>query len=184
MTEASDVRVLTVCTHNRTRSVMMAALIERDLRARGHSPVLRSAGFGPEGISAIGDAVDAMARRGLDVSAHRSQQVRADLLDEADLIVAAERGHVVTIAAMSPAAFARTMTLPEALDRAATGVGVGASDVRSWAATLTEGRRASEYLRAPVPEVFDPTGSARRAFEAAVVDIEAQCAQLVASMPS
>ncbi|MEM9514982.1 MAG: hypothetical protein AAGA42_08990 [Actinomycetota bacterium] len=178
-----DVRVLTVCTHNRTRSVMMAALIERDLRARGMTPVLRSAGFGPEGIPAIADAVDAMAQRGLDVSGHRSQQVHTDLLDEADLIVTAERDHVVKIAAMSPAAFSRTMTLPEALDRAATGVGVDAADIRGWAAALTDGRRASEYLRAAVPEVFDPTGSARRAFEAAVVDIEAQCAQLVASLP-
>ncbi|MEM8620433.1 MAG: low molecular weight phosphatase family protein [Actinomycetota bacterium] len=180
----TDVRVLTVCTHNRTRSVMMAALIARDLRARGYYPMLRSAGFGPEGIQAISDAVDAMARRGLDVSAHRSQQVRTDLLDDADLIVTAERDHVVKIAAMSPTAFARTMTLPEALDRAATGAGAGASDVRSWAAALTDGRRASEYLRARVPEVSDPTGSARRAFEAAVADIEAQCAQLVASMPT
>lgn len=177
------VHVLAVCTHNRTRSVMMAALLERGLAERGIDGVVRSAGFGPEEMPAISDAVDAMARRGLDVSDHRSQPVTATLLEPADLIITAEREHVVKIAAMSPDAFRRAMTLPEALGRAAVGAGADATDVRSWAGALTEGRRPSDYLRAEVPEVFDPTGSPRRAFEAATADIEAQCERLLSSMP-
>ncbi len=180
---AARLRILTVCTHNRTRSVMMAALIAQGLAVRGIDVEVASAGFGPPGMPAIDDAVDAMARRGLDVAAHRSRQVAPDLLAPADLIVTAERDHVVKIAAMSPAVFTRTMTLPEVLSRTASVVGFDLDDVRAWAAALTADRRASEYLRADVPEVFDPTGSPRRAFEAAVVDIEAQCRQLVAALP-
>lgn len=180
---ASPLRILTVCTHNRTRSVMMAALIGRGLAARGTDADVQSAGFGPEGMPAIRDAVDAMAKRRLDVAGHRSRQVVPAMLEPADLVVTAERDHVIKIAAMSPDVFARTMTLPEALRLAATGAGADAVDVRAWAAALTEGRGASEYLRGEIPEVFDPTGSPRRAFDAAVIDIEAQCAELVGLLP-
>jgi hypothetical protein len=71
------------------------------------------------------------------------------------------------------------MTLPEVLARAADGPSpVGAGGARPWIESLTVERTAGAYLRAPVPEVADPTGSARRAFEAAVVEIERQCHEL------
>jgi protein-tyrosine phosphatase len=157
---------------------MMAALLETMLTDRlGPGSVeVASSGFGPEGIAAISDAIAAMSRRGLDVSAHRSRSTTAELVDAADVIVTAERDHVVKIAALSRSAFTRAMTLPELLERAAevppTTESVG---VRAWAEALTAGRTAGVYLRAPIPEVADPTGASARAFETAVVEIERQC---------
>ena len=176
--DAPPVRILTVCTHNRTRSVMMAALLESMLTDRlGPGRVeVGSSGFGPEGISAISDAVAAMERRGHDVSAHRSRSTTAALVDAADVIVAAERDHVVKIAALSRSAFARAMTLPELLERAAHDPPpVDSGGVREWAESLTADRTAGTYLRSPIAEVADPTGSSSRAFETAVVEIERQC---------
>jgi protein-tyrosine phosphatase len=175
-------RILTVCTHNRTRSVMTAAMLDAMSTERlgGGAVEIVSSGFGPPDLRAIDDAVDAMKRRGLDVSAHRSSTTTAALVDRADLILTAERDHVVKIAALSPDAFRRSMTLPEFLAAAAAAGPGSDTDLRSWVESLTEQRTAGAYLRANVPEVVDPTGSPRRAFEAAVVELEQQCREVVA----
>lgn len=196
-------RLLTVCTHNRTRSVMMAALLGRDIDERLGSEVveIRSSGFVRAGLPPIDPAVEAMARRGLDVAGHRSAMSDITLLDGADLIITAERDHVIRIATRSPTAYRRAMTLPELLQRvtdvplhtgdasggqapltdtagvADASAGDGPELVRAWAESLTADRSAQEYLRRDVPEVADPTGSLPRAFDQAVVDLEHQCRQ-------
>lgn len=161
---------------------MMAALIESMLRTgpAGGDVEVRSSGFGPVGLPPIVEAVEAMRRRGLDVSSHRSSATTRDLVERADLILAAERQHVVKIAALSPDAFRQAMTLPEFLALAASSVADRTDGVRPWVYALTEQRTASAYLREPVPEVADPTGSASRVFDAAVVTIEQQCREVVA----
>ncbi len=159
---------------------MMAALFESLLSDRlgGRGVAVRSSGFGPEGLPAIDDAVAAMKRRGLDVSQHRSHLTTAALVDRADVIITAECNHVVKVAALSPPAFLRAMTLPELLARAADAPhparGAG---VRAWVESLTAARTAGAYLRDAVPEVADPTGSSPRAFEAAVNRIEGLCGE-------
>jgi len=174
------VRVLTVCTHNRTRSVMMAALLESMLAERlgAGAVTVRSSGFAAEGLPAIDDAVAAMRRRGLDVSGHRSTVTTRELVDGADVILTAERDHVIRIATLSSSAFPRAMTLPEALALAADADHAPVADARGWAEHLTAGRSAGDYLRGRVPEVADPTGTAPRAFEQAVVALERQCLEL------
>lgn len=167
---------------------MMAAMLSAMLTERlsEGSVQVRSSGFGPVDLPPIDDAVDAMRRRGLDVSAHRSSKTTASLVDGADLILTAERDHVVKIAALSPSAFRRAMTLPEFLAAAAEGgndLELDKNvDVRSWVESLTEDRTAGAYLRALVPEVADPTGSMPRAFEAAVVALEHQCREVAAHL--
>jgi protein-tyrosine-phosphatase len=70
-------KILTVCTHNRTRSVMSIAMLQAgfDQRLGSGRAVERSLGFGPKDVPAISVAVDAMQRRGLDVPGHRSRWV-------------------------------------------------------------------------------------------------------------
>lgn len=171
--------ILTVCTHNRTRSVMMAAMLDSMIGERigSGSVVVASAGFGPAGIPAIADAVDAMNRRDLDVSGHRSQQVTGELLGTADVVLTAERDHVVKIAALSPPSFPITMTLPEFLQLAVSDPFREHGDLSEWLRELTIDRKASQYLRADIDEVADPTGSPKRIFEAAVVALERNCAE-------
>jgi protein-tyrosine-phosphatase len=163
---------------------MMAAMLTSMLRERlGEGSVeVRSSGFGPVGLPPIDEAVEAMRRRGIDISSHRSSATTRELVDSADVILTAERQHVVKIAALSPDAFGRAMTLPEFLAAAATSVSDESDGVRSWVRSLTGQRTASAYLRAPVPEVADPTGSASRVFEAAVVTIEQQCREVAAEL--
>ena len=144
---------------------------------------IHSSGFGPVDFPAIDDAFDAMRRRGIDVSAHRSTTTTVSLIDPADLILTAERDHVVRVAALSPEAFRRTLTLPEFLAAAVSGED-SAIDLRTWVRSLTERRTAGGYLRAAVPEVADPTGSPQRAFEAAVVALEQQCREGAALLAS
>jgi len=157
---------------------MMAALLDALLTDRlgPGAAFVRSSGFGPEGIPAIDAAVAAMQRRGLDVSTHRSCTTTPALVDGADVIITAERAHVVKIAALSPSAFRRAMTLPELIARTADAPrDTSAASVSEWVMSLTAARTAGAYLREPVPEVADPTGSMPRTFEAAVVGIERQC---------
>lgn len=186
---------------------MSAALLEALLGEQfGPDAVaVKSSGFGPAGLPPIPAAVDAMHRRGLDVSQHTSSATTLTLVDGADLILTAEREHVIKIAGFSSQAFRRTFTLPEFLASAASasdhgdradafgGAGElrnGADTARSalpvriagWVEQLSEERRASEYLREPVPEVADPTGSPERAFELAVQVIERQCQDVVAHL--
>jgi protein-tyrosine-phosphatase len=100
----------------------------------------------------------------------------------ADLILTAEQDHVIRIAAIDPGAFARTMTLPEFVTAASRSL-PDREDAIDWVHRLTAARTAQAYLGARIGEVADPTGSSARAFEAAVVALEAQCS-MVASMLS
>lgn len=186
---APAVRILAVCTHNRTRSVMMAALLQSmlDERLGAGAVVVESAGVGPPDLPPIPDAVDAMAQRGLDISEHLSRPVTREIVDGADLILTAERDHVVRVATTSPGAFAKTMTLPELIDRASAPE-AGGDDFDSWLASITGARTTASYLREVVGEIEDPTGSAPRAFAAAVDRLSEQCSiaadLLAARVPS
>lgn len=78
--------VLVVCHGNICRSPFAAALLERALAPLGIR--VASAGFVGPNRSAPPEAVAAAARRGVDLSAHRSRLLTPDLAAGADLIVA------------------------------------------------------------------------------------------------
>lgn len=175
------VKVLTVCTYNRTRSVMMMALLqaEFDRRVGPGAVMVRSLGFGSEGQEPFADAVREMADRGLDVSAHRSRQFTPQRVGPADVVIAAEVGHVIDIGGVSPDALARTFTLPELCARLAGDPDADGRTVREWVESLTSSRDPADYLSNDVPEVDDPTGVSRRDFARATARIEQMCAVVV-----
>ena len=158
---------------------MMAALIASMMDGCVGPGVasLTSAGFGPPGMPPIAEAVRAMERRGLDVSQHRSRQTTAGLVRSADLILTAERDHVIRIAAIDPPAFRRTMTLPEFVASASRSL-PDHEDAPGWVRGLTATRTARSYLGARVGEIDDPTGFPARAFEASVVALEDRCSMV------
>jgi protein-tyrosine phosphatase len=180
--DADVLKILTVCSHNRTRSVMSMAMLQAgfDRQFGAGRVAVRSLGFGPEGIPSIPDAVDAMRRRGRAVTDHRSRKVTAKRVEAADLILTSEKDHVIKIASVSPTAYRRTFTLPEFCDRIPSDPLADGRTLATWMTDLSEERRAGEYLRSEIPEVADPTGSPLRQFEAATVGIEAMCAEVVA----
>ena len=91
-------RVLCVCTGNTCRSPMLAALLTEALRRRGSDVTVHSAGTGAAaGDLASDGALAAMARRGLDLSTHRSTPLNA--IDPAgyDRILAVTSRHAAHI---------------------------------------------------------------------------------------
>ncbi len=177
MTE--PLKILTVCSHNRTRSVMTMAMLQSNLddRLGAGAAIVRSLGFGPEDIPSIPEAVEAMKRRGLDTSAHRSRQVTKRNIEPADLVLTSERDHVVKIAAISSDAYRRSMTMPEFLSLAELDEAKPGESLRAWATGLTAQRTPRDYISGDVAEIFDPTGTAPRAFEKSVVEMETMCEQ-------
>jgi len=99
------------------------------------------------------------------------------LLAEADVILTAERDHVVKIAGLAPSTFPITTTLPEFLQLAVGNPFLSPDDFSRWVRSLTADRTAGQYLRTDVEEIADPTGSPPRIFEAAVVTLERNCSE-------
>ena len=154
-------RVLSVCTHNRTRSVMMAALFHQHATAHGIAITTLSAGIVEGGEPPTSNTVRLLGAREIDVADHLSAAISDTSVGGADLIITAEQDHVVSIAGRWPTAFARTFTLPELVARGQAAGPVGNRSIGSWLADINHGRlHGLDYLDAPVGEIDDPTGKA------------------------
>ncbi|MFM8381622.1 MAG: low molecular weight phosphatase family protein [Actinomycetota bacterium] len=156
-----DLSILSVCTRNRTRSVMIAALLSRHLLESGASAHVTSAGTTAETLAPIHGVAEQLRRLGVSLPPYVGRQVDSEIARSADLIVTAEPQHVVWIAGRWPDVFERTYTLPELVTY---GEVVGPRRGRSLATWLAE----VSALRPP-PKVYlepqsvaalpDPTGA-------------------------
>jgi protein-tyrosine-phosphatase len=169
----SRLRVLVVCTHNRTRSVLMAALFQQHAAARGTAVTTRSAGTGTDGEPPTDTTVRMLGARQIDVGQHRATPLSDAIVSGASLIVTAEQAHVISIAGHWPGAFERTFTLPELVSRG-TAVGpVGGRSIEEWLAEVNRDRlHGLDYLDALVGEIDDPTGRAPSVWSAAFRQID------------
>lgn len=107
-------RVLFVCTGNRVRSPLAAALLDAELtRALPCAATVTSAGtLAPEGRLAHRLTVDALAARGIDIAGFTSRRLDAGLAMAADLVLGFERSHVDQVLALWPSGLRTTFTLP------------------------------------------------------------------------
>src|SRR5688500_1962394 len=98
---------------------MAEGLLRRLLADRGIEAEVRAAGLSEGGAPATAPAGVALARRGIDLSSHRSRNLAdADVdLARADLVIGMERRHIHE-AAIAGADQARCFTLPELARRA------------------------------------------------------------------
>lgn len=106
-------RVLFVCHGNIYRSPAAAVAFAEEVWRRGF-PVgsIRSAGIRASANSAApDDAIDVGARLGIPLKDHRSTPLSPELIAESDLIVIMDRRNEALLAAMDPAAIARTVLL-------------------------------------------------------------------------
>jgi len=82
--------VLVLCNGNIFRSPFAAAVLRRALGGESERIAVDSAGFQGPGRESPKEAVEAAARRGIDLSGHRSQLVTPALVRAADLIIVME----------------------------------------------------------------------------------------------
>lgn len=150
--------VLCVCTYNQSRSVMMGAFLRDHLgrRGLGDEVTVGTAGMHGGGHPPTSFALAQLGHRGSLVQGHRSRAVDAELLADRDVVVTAERAHVVSIVGRWPEMFDRTFTLPEFVDLLD---GIAPAEVDVWA--RISGRRTpkSNYLDAAgIGEIDEPGG--------------------------
>jgi protein-tyrosine-phosphatase len=106
--------ILFVCTANQFRSPIAEAYFTRKLTSTGAAGTwtVGSAGtWTPAGMPAHPQAVEAAAKLGLDLSAHRTREVSAEMLAAADLIVVMEHSHKEALEAEFPAVRGRVVLL-------------------------------------------------------------------------
>jgi protein-tyrosine phosphatase len=148
---------------------MAEALLRRHLERAGVDATVSSAGLYEGGVPATAHGVAAMADRGLDLAAHRSRQVDADLLRRADLVIGMARLHVREAAVLEPSAYRRTFTLKElALGAAAIGERQPDEDLRDWLGRIADARQPGALLGVGHDDeldVEDPIGRGRDDYE-------------------
>jgi protein-tyrosine phosphatase len=141
---SAPVRILTVCTGNICRS----PLAEQLLRARLASLDVKVKSAGVSALVGVGMPDPALAlatRLGVtDASSHVAQQVTADLVRGADLVLAMSREHRRALVELTPAATRKTFTIRELANIAA---GISDDELRSEVVGTTE---AADALRAAI----------------------------------
>jgi protein-tyrosine phosphatase len=119
-----------------------------------------SAGTIADGTPPPEPAVQVMAVLGLDIEGRPSRRVDVGALEEADLIIAMTRQHLLEVATMNQAALERSFTLVDLIKRAQRVGGPAADESLSqWARRLSAGRTQRSVLSLPTSEdIVDPMG--------------------------
>jgi protein-tyrosine-phosphatase len=166
--------IVAVCSHNRARSVMAQLLLQRALDGRGLAADVIGAGFEEPGIAPLDDTVRALAAMGMDARDVRSRRIDAATVERADLVVTAERLHVVRLVEDRTDLFAKTFTLPELAERATAAGPRGGRPFATWLDVVDAGRTHAEFLES-APEIGDPAGAAASVFAATATRIDGWC---------
>lgn len=164
--------ILAVCSHNQVRSVMVQLLLQRALDQAEVPAVVCSAGFADGGRPALPGTVSALRSAHLDATGHHSTRVDAAMVRHADLVLTAERVHVVRLVEDRSELLAKVFTLPEFAGLAEAAGPRAALPFTEWLALVGAGRTHASFLDQPTPEIADPTGHAQAGFDATAACID------------
>jgi protein-tyrosine phosphatase len=163
-----------VCTANRARSPVAEAI------ARRLSPpetVVRSRGIHTSpGLPPLPEAASAAHRLGIDIDAHRSEQLDRRSVEDADLVVGFEQIHVAAAVVDSATPRERTFTLPELVSLLASGP-LPADRTPTTVVAHAAERRAATTFRPQA--VLDPIGRPQAVVDQIVAEIDALTRRLV-----
>ena len=176
------VQLLVVCTANQCRSPMAEVLLAQHLDDVGVAAVVRSSGRLGDGTPVDRFAVAAMRERVLDLAGRRSRPLVESDVSAADLVITMERAHVLDVAQLDMASWARTFTLPELLRRALRVGQRGAGEPLSeWVRRVHDGRDAAAMIDGDTSDdIADPIGGSITDFRTCASIIDRYLEQLVA----
>jgi protein-tyrosine-phosphatase len=138
---------------------MAEALLRTRLEHRGQHATISSAGLLYEGEPASPGAIEALGKRDIDLTGHRSHIMTADDLAEADLVLAMARAHVREASVLHRPAFTRTFTLKEFVRRADAVMPDPTETPTEYFGRLAAGRRPNELLGdSATDDIHDPIG--------------------------
>lgn len=114
--EPTQKEILVVCTANLCRSPMVTGILNARLTVQGLDQQVRvsSAGlYAAVGEPASAESVALLAEQGIDIGAHRAQQVDERRLHQADLILVMEERHRQQIFYYAPEVLHKVILLSE-----------------------------------------------------------------------
>ena len=153
----SSFHAVFVCTGNRFRSPLAAALFRQESERLGAEVDVESYGLlDLEGSGVLDEARVFGTALGVDLGTHRSRPLRAGGLEQADLVVGFERAHVATAVVDAGARRGVAFTLPELVRL------LGEAPLGSTQARERVQAAAARRSERDVPEVEDPLGRPRR----------------------
>ncbi len=152
---------------------MAEGLLRRAAEARGQSVVVLSAGTAYDGHPASDGSVAAMARRGIDLTRHRSRVMWGELVASADLAIGMARVHVREATVLAPDRFGRIFTLKELVRRGRAVGPRGDQPLDEWLEKVGADRLPVDLLRDdPVDDVEDPIGRRQHVYDQVADEIE------------
>ena len=165
--EPTGLRVVFLCTGNRFRSPLAAAIFEEAATQHGVPVAVESAGTLDVGSRPpFRETIKQAERLGYDISSHRSRPAREVDLSTADLLIGFERSHVAYAVVDAGVAAERAFTLPELVQLLEfEDVPVRDADRAAGIRLAIEqaGARRAALGRTPgSPEIVDPVAVPRR----------------------
>jgi protein-tyrosine phosphatase len=110
--DSSPIQILVVCTGNICRSPVAGQLLRERLRVAGVPAIVQSAGTQAlEGRGMTLEAAEQAQRFGAGANHHQAQQLTAELVADADLVLTATREHRAEVVTLYPRASRYTYTL-------------------------------------------------------------------------
>jgi protein-tyrosine phosphatase len=166
-------RVMTVCTGNICRSPMAEVLLRTRLAERGVDASVASAGTLAWGGPATANSCIVVDELGVNLRGHLSQQLTADLVGPADLVLGMTRDHVWRATRLDAGATDRSFLIGE-LVRLGRRVGPRAEGepVRDWAARVAAERVDGRPIGQVGDEVADPVGEPIHVYRATAARLD------------